>query len=107
MTTECSPEREKAGEPEGSAVTLRGIQYVLRPLSPNDEQRLQDFFHSHSQETIQFRYGHMIGTLTHERAYELVSVDQLKDVALGVLRKVGKARFSMRLGVIIQNTSRT
>jgi GNAT superfamily N-acetyltransferase len=65
-------------------VRLRGVAYLLRSLKPHDDQRLQDFFYSHSKETVQLRYGYRIGTMSHERAFELVSVDQQKDVALGI-----------------------
>lgn len=89
MTAECASVPGKANDPVESRVTLRGIAYVVRRLRPDDEKRLQDFFYSHSQETIQLRYGYMISTMTHERAYELVNVDQKKDVALGIFEASG------------------
>jgi RimJ/RimL family protein N-acetyltransferase len=89
MTSECTSVPGKAGKPDDGVVKLPGTSCYLRPLRPDDEQRLQDFFYSHSQETIQLRYGYMISTMTHERAYELVNVDQQKDVALGVFENTG------------------
>jgi len=84
MKSGHTPEVAASRGPVEAAVRLRGVAYVIRPLRPDDEQRLQDFFYSHSKETIQLRYGYMISTMTHERAYELVNVDQQKDVALGI-----------------------
>ncbi len=59
-----------------------GRDYLLRPLRPDDEDRLQAFFASHSPETVYERYGHMVGTMTRKRAHELVTVDQARDPAL-------------------------
>jgi GNAT superfamily N-acetyltransferase len=84
MKSGCPSDVGAGRGPEKATVKLRGVPYVIRPLRPDDEQRLQDFFYSHSKETIQLRYGYMISTMTHERAYELVNVDQQKDVALGI-----------------------
>jgi len=68
---------------------LAGEPYVLRPLQPSDERRLQDFFYSHTQETIQARYGYMLNRMSRERAYELVNVDQTRDLALAILEVQG------------------
>ncbi len=68
---------------------LKKEPYVLRPLQPSDERRLQEFFYSHTQETIQSRYGYMVSRMSRERAYELVNVDQTRDLALGILEVQG------------------
>jgi len=98
MASECKPLPEKVESPIEAVVTLRGTDYVLRRLRPDDEKRLQDFFYSHSQETIQLRYGYMISTMTHERAYELVNVDQRNDVALGIFETSGKQEILHAVG---------
>jgi GNAT superfamily N-acetyltransferase len=98
MAPECKPVPEKVDGPIEGTVVLRGTEYVLRRLRPDDEKRLQDFFYSHSQETIQLRYGYMISTMTHERAYELVNVDQKKDVALGLFETSGKQEILHAVG---------
>jgi RimJ/RimL family protein N-acetyltransferase len=84
MKPGAPPRPAATGCHQGSVVALRGGAYLLRPLCSEDEFRLQDFFSSHSQETIQARYGYMISTMSHERAAQLVNVDQLKDIALGI-----------------------
>lgn len=70
-------------------ITLKKEPYVLRTLRPSDERHLQEFFYSHTQETIQSRYGYMISRMTRERAYELVNVDQSRDLALALLEVQG------------------
>lgn len=60
---------------------------ILRPLSPADESALQEFFRSHSKETILQRYHYLVGWISHERAMALLGVDQQRDVALAVLRQ--------------------
>jgi GNAT superfamily N-acetyltransferase len=57
----------------------------MRPLAPGDETRLQEFFQSHSLDTLYERYGGLVMTMTTERAHELVAVDQTRDCALAVL----------------------
>ncbi|MBC2596297.1 GNAT family N-acetyltransferase [Ruficoccus amylovorans] len=82
------PTREIGGV-EFERVTLANEEYVLRPLHPSDERRLQEFFYSHTPETVQKRYGYNITSMTRERAHELVSVDQEKDLALGIFEIKG------------------
>lgn len=64
-------------------------EYLLRPLGPADERRLQAFFYSHSEETIVRRYGFTVTRMTRERAFEMVSIDQNRDVALAILELQG------------------
>jgi RimJ/RimL family protein N-acetyltransferase len=56
----------------------------LRPLQPDDVDRLLAFFATHTQDTIRSRYGYVFAQMTRSRAAELVGVDQNRDVALGV-----------------------
>ena len=79
-------------------LTLRGEPFVLRPLQPSDERRLQEFFYSHTQETIQSRYGYMLGRMGRERAYELVNVDQTRDLALGIFEVQGPREVLQAVG---------
>jgi len=58
------------------------IEYVLRPLGPADERKLQEFFYSHNKETLLLRYNHHITQMSREKSCSLVSVDQHKDLAL-------------------------
>ncbi len=67
-------------------VTLRdGQSYFLRALHPDDEELLQAFFTSHTEETIHERYGYLITTMTWDRAHEMVAVDQMRDPALAIV----------------------
>ena len=61
----------------------RGGRFIhLRPIQAEDEQRLLDFFHSHTEATIHLRYGMMVREMSHERAQELVRLDGDKEMAL-------------------------
>jgi RimJ/RimL family protein N-acetyltransferase len=57
---------------------------TVRPLRAGDEPRLQEFFQSHTPDTIYERYGCLVSTMTAERASALVNVDQTRDCALGI-----------------------
>lgn len=61
----------------------------IRALEAGDESRLQEFFRSHSEETIRNRYGYPVATMSAERARSLVNVDQNRDCALGVFAPDG------------------
>lgn len=71
-------------------VTLKdGKPYILRSLNPSDDERLQEFFYSHTEDTIIRRYGFTVTRMSRERAFELVGVDQNRDLALGVFELQG------------------
>ena len=61
-----------------------GLTYLLRPLRPSDERALQEFFYSHTPETVHLRYGFTLREMSRQRAQELVSVRQDRDAALGI-----------------------
>lgn len=64
-------------------------QYLIRPLTPADDRRLQEFFYSHTEETINRRYGFTVTRMSRERAFELVGVDQNHDLALAIIELMG------------------
>lgn len=74
---------------EFQRVRVQDQDYVLRPLHPSDERNLQEFFYSHTAETIQKRYGYSVQRMSRERASELVGVNQEVDLALGVFERRG------------------
>ncbi|MEH6712869.1 MAG: GNAT family N-acetyltransferase, partial [Paraglaciecola polaris] len=63
--------------------------FDLRPLNPADERRLQEFFYSHTKETLFYRYNHYPTQMTREKSCNLVSVDQSHDLALCIVRQQG------------------
>ncbi len=66
---------------------------TLRWLQPDDTGRLIEFFASHSEETVRQRYGYARVQMTPDQAARLVSVDQSRDAALGVIEEqTGTAR---------------
>lgn len=70
-------------------LALRDGVHLLRPLDASDARRLQEFFYSHTMETIRMRYGHAVARMTRERAHDLVNVDQSRDLALAIVEKQG------------------
>jgi len=64
--------------------------HEIRPLCHADQDRLLDFFASHSRETVFYRYGYSLGYMSAERAGKLVDVDQIHDVAFGAFRRDGQ-----------------
>ncbi|MGQ8364888.1 GNAT family N-acetyltransferase [Glaciecola sp. 1036] len=63
--------------------------FYLRPLNPADERRLQEFFYSHTKDTVRLRYNYVPQGMTREKSCDLVSVDQSKDIALTIVRQEG------------------
>lgn len=66
--------------PANEALTI-----FIRPIRAYDEKRLQQFFYSHSEETIHFRYGYAARSMSHQRALNLVELDYQKRLALVAL----------------------
>lgn len=75
------------GDVEFKKFTFANVDYILRPLSPADERKLQEFFYSHNKETLIMRYNHHITQMTREKSCNLVSVNQHIDLALCFTRK--------------------
>jgi acyl-CoA hydrolase/RimJ/RimL family protein N-acetyltransferase len=66
-----------------SVIRLRDdTQALLRPVRPTDEMLLQEFFYSHSEETVYNRYFRPVRSLPHVTAQGLVNIDYDKDMAL-------------------------
>ena len=70
---------------------IHGEEYDLRPLYPSDERRLQEFFYSHTKETLQLRYNAVPTQMSREKSCTLVSVDQSRDLALCIVKQRGSA----------------
>ncbi|MBL4857500.1 MAG: GNAT family N-acetyltransferase [Idiomarina sp.] len=70
---------------------INNESFDLRPLYPSDERRLQEFFYSHTKETLQLRYNAVPTNMTREKSCNLVSVDQSRDLALCIVRQKGSA----------------
>ncbi|KKO48373.1 4-hydroxybutyrate CoA-transferase [Arsukibacterium sp. MJ3] len=68
---------------------INGESFDLRPLNPSDERRLQEFFYSHTKETLQMRYNTVPTQMSREKSCTLVSVDQTEDLALCIVKQKG------------------
>ena len=79
-------------------ITFAGEEFDLRPLYPSDERRLQEFFYSHTKETLQLRYNAVPTQMSREKSCTLVSIDQSVDLALCIVRQKGSAAKIMAVG---------
>src|SRR5690606_9294068 len=68
-------------------LNIDGEEFDLRPLNPSDERRLQEFFYSHTKETLQLRYSAVPTQMSREKSCTLVGVDQSKDLALCIVKQ--------------------
>ncbi len=84
-----------------------GRPVLFRPLRPDDERALRDFFHSHSDETIYLRYGTPLKRLSPVQVQRFVTLDYDRRMAFGAFiaatddpgaerdRLVGVARYDL------------
>lgn len=79
-------------------ISFKGEEFDLRPLYPSDERRLQEFFYSHTKETLQLRYNAVPTHMSREKSCTLVSIDQSQDLALCIVRQKGSAAKIMAVG---------
>jgi acyl-CoA hydrolase len=70
-------------------LNIQGETFYMRPLNPADERRLQEFFYSHTKETLRLRYNYDPKQMSREKSCNLVSVDQSSDVALCIVKQDG------------------
>ena len=70
------------GDLEFKQYQFKNSDYILRPLHPADERKLQEFFYSHNKETLLLRYNSHITKMSREKSCNLVSVNQHQDLAL-------------------------
>ncbi len=69
------------------------VSLFFRPIRASDERLLQDFFYSHSEETIRGRYGYYARAMPHERASDLVQLNYRTRLALvGLVGEPGEEK---------------
>ncbi len=76
---------------------LDNTQVLIRPIKPTDEPLLQDFFYSHSDETIYRRYFRSVRAMPHTTAQTLVNVDYRSRMAF--VATIGEIGFERIIGV--------
>jgi RimJ/RimL family protein N-acetyltransferase/acyl CoA:acetate/3-ketoacid CoA transferase beta subunit len=79
------------GEMQVQEIQIQGEVFYLRPLNPADERRLQEFFYSHTKETLRLRYNYLPQGMSRQNSCDLVSVDQTKDIALTIVNQQGSS----------------
>jgi acetyltransferase len=73
-----------------SCTLLDGTQMTIRPIRPEDEPLAVQFHHSLSEESVYFRYFHLMKLsqrIAHERLMRLCFIDYDREMALVVDRK--------------------
>jgi acetyltransferase len=63
-------------------VTEAGTPVLVRPVRPEDEPMLQQFFHGLSAETVYFRFFHLIKNMPHEQLARFCQVDYDREISL-------------------------
>ena len=79
-------------------INLKDQSVILRPLVPADETSLQRFFYSHNKEPLLMRYNYRPTRMSRETSSSLVSVDQVKDVALCIVNELGPQQKILAVG---------
>ncbi len=88
-------------EEETRELLKDGSMVTIRPIKPTDEPLLQDFFYSHSDDTIYRRYFRAVRAMPHSTAQTLVNLDYRSRMAfvatvgeIGLEKIVGVARYA-------------
>ncbi|MBW2023212.1 MAG: GNAT family N-acetyltransferase [Deltaproteobacteria bacterium] len=85
-------------EEEESREALKdGTPVTIRPIKPTDEPLLQDFFYSHSDETVYRRYFRSVRSMPHSKAQTLVNLDYKDNMAF--VATIGEIGFEKIIGV--------
>ncbi len=80
-------------EEEAAATLSNGVTVTIRPIKPTDEVQLQDFFYSHSEETIYLRYFRSVRSMPHSTAQAMVNVDYRNHMAfVATIGEIGLER---------------
>jgi acyl-CoA hydrolase/GNAT superfamily N-acetyltransferase len=80
-------------EVEATTNMRDGTPVNIRPIKPTDEVALQEFFYSHSEETVYNRYFRPVRALPHVTAQGLVNIDYEHDMAIvAVTGLIGKEK---------------
>ena len=89
--TKYATDIPELGELQLQEVDIHSTTFYLRPLNPADERRLQEFFYSHTKETLRLRYNFIPQGMSRQNSCDLVSVDQTKDVASTIVDQQGSS----------------
>lgn len=81
-TSKSEAEHESTFHRSPRSAKRTDVTVRFRPATLDDEQRLRDFFTSHTEETIYLRYGMMQREMTHVRAVQLLQLDGHTEFAL-------------------------
>ncbi len=74
----------------GSGTAAKTSKAFIRPLKLTDEPLLRDLFYKLSDESIHYRFFHMIKAMPHEKLQEFLRVDYDADMTIVVLTGAGE-----------------
>ncbi|MFH1418475.1 MAG: GNAT family N-acetyltransferase [Planctomycetota bacterium] len=74
----------------GTGAAKRATKVFMRPLKLTDEPLLRNLFYKLSDESIHYRFFHMIKAMPHEKLQEFLRVDYDADMTLVVLTNSGE-----------------
>lgn len=72
--------------------------FVIRPIKPTDDRHLQEFFYSHTAETLYHRYFTVKKQMTIEEAAHLCTLDYRERMAFGVFEDDGPGERIVAIG---------
>lgn len=68
-----------------------GVAYIIRPIKPEDEPLMQEFFGVLSPQTILFRFFQPISSISHEQMVRYCQIDYDREIAIvAAINKDGK-----------------
>jgi acyl-CoA hydrolase/GNAT superfamily N-acetyltransferase len=73
-------------------------EFFIRPLKPTDARNLQEFFYTHTPQTLYHRYLTIKKELTLDEAAHLCSLDYRERMAFGVFENPGVAERFVAIG---------
>jgi len=85
-------------ELETVMATKDGVELVVRPIRPTDEEMLSDMFYDLSDQTIINRFFSMLKSMPHRRLQQFCCVDYQKEMSLVVITKEGVKQKVVGLG---------
>ncbi|MBI4565724.1 MAG: GNAT family N-acetyltransferase [Planctomycetes bacterium] len=71
--------------------TFKDTEVFFRPIKPDDERLLREFFYSHTAETVYQRYHAPLKTLSARQVQELCTVDYDRHMAVAGFVREGEA----------------
>lgn len=83
---------------EAIMATKDGVELLVRPVRPTDEEMLSDMFYDLSDQTIINRFFSMLKSMPHRRLQQFCCIDYNKEMSLVAITKEGPKQKIVGLG---------